>query len=134
MTTTPTKIDRAHARAWFEQHYDIEPLDDDEAEIERVAEALSFYRDKLVETFTDMGRDLMENGKALQEYDPGTRIEGRVRTHVGMFMLEFAQVMILDARAHPLDRAMEDLVDKVREAVKDDPEALALLDRLEEES
>lgn len=124
----PSKTDFEKARQWTRSYNKNMQEPSWKTVIMAYAQGRQGMRSEVVDLATKAGQELADNGLSLQKYDPGTRLEGRVREVIGMELLGLAECLILENGDHPIDRQIEDLRDRVRELVKDDPEALALLD------
>lgn len=78
--------------------------------------------DSQIELLLKCGRELEENGRALQKYGGWNKIEGRIRETVGGQVSEHAQILIMDARTDGLSAALarsEAIVGKILQTLRE---------------
>ena len=89
---------------------------------ERVIEAW----DDRIKLLFNIGHDLVQNGKAVEEFGEVDDIaEGRVRTWVGLKLISWGQLLLFEAKDHPMDKELEkidDLIEEVKESLGGDEE------------
>lgn len=82
--------------------------------------------DDRIKTLMNLGHDYCKNGQALSEKF-GDEPEGRIRTLVGIKIIDWAELLLFEAKDHPMDKQLEmldDLVEEVAEALGKTPEEL----------
>ena len=107
----------------------------DRDRVQRVAQAW----DGRIKLLFELGHDLCENGNDLCEYEDHLQsfAEGRVRTHVGMALIDWGQCLLFEAKDHPMDKQLEmleDVVEDAKEALGDDEEFQKVMAQAQKET
>jgi hypothetical protein len=94
-----------------------------ERERDKAVRILDAWDDR-IKTLMNIGHDFCKNGQALSDKF-NDEPEGRIRTHVGLKLIEWAELLLFEAKDHPMDKqleALDDIVSDVAKALGKTPE------------
>jgi len=73
---------------------------------------------RIAKMLVEQGRDMMDNGRELQDMHDDFDNEGRLRILAGMVVAEVGQCIMLDARSEVMRREFASLERRIRQVVR----------------
>lgn len=85
--------------------------------------AYNEVRARVRELANECGRSLCDNGKALYEkygHDLQTKLEGRIREHVGMAYMDIVELLFMDEQEEKREEVIRKITESINKAMRDD--------------